>query len=328
MEQYSIKDIAKLSGVSTATVSRVINHKGKYSEQTKEKVLKIIEQTGYNIDVSAQSLRTNITHTIGILVPDIKNPFFADLVQKIENHLFNKNYSTFICDTNKKQEKEKAYLQMLEKKKVDGVIVISGSGKRSFKFESSIKKIPYICIDREPQNFNDTIFISSNHYQGAYDATTYLINKNANHLLIISDRISTSSESRLAGFKDALKQNGLKYSKANNYLLLKKDIDFDSFISKHPETNGIFAINDNLAIRVLNRAKFLHIDIPNQIQIIGFDDIPAASLVNPSLTTIAQNTKRIAKNTVDSILSSIEGQGDKGSKLLIPVKMVIRQSTK
>ena len=79
---------------------------------------------------------------------------------------------------------------------------------------------------------------------------------------------------------------------------------------------------------MLNRAKLLHIDIPNQIQIIGFDDIPAASLVNPGLTTIAQNTKRIAKNTVDSILSSIEGQGDKGSKLLIPVKMIIRQSTK
>lgn len=328
MRQYSIKDIAKLSGVSTATVSRVINKKGRYTDKTKEKVLRVIRETGYNIDGSAQSLRTNITHTIGILVPDIKNPFFANLVQKIENLLFKKNYSTFICDTDKKQAKERAYLQMLENKKVDGIIVISGSGKAGFKFESSIKNIPYICIDREPQNFNDTIFISSNHFQGAIDATNYLIKNKAKHLLIVTDHISTSSQSRLSGFITALKQNGLKYSKLNNYLKLDKDEDFDAFINKHPEIDGIFAINDNLAIRLLNRTKELNINIPNQIQIIGFDNIPAASFVTPTLTTIAQNTKRIAEMSVNSILNSIVGQGEKGSKLLIPVNLILRQSTK
>lgn len=328
MRQYSIKDIAKLSGVSTATVSRVINKKGRYTDKTKEKVLRVIRETGYNIDGSAQSLRTNITHTIGILVPDIKNPFFANLVQKIENLLFKKNYSTFICDTDKKQAKERAYLQMLENKKVDGIIVISGSGKAGFKFESSIKNIPYICIDREPQNFNDTIFISSNHFQGAIDATNYLIKNKAKHLLIVTDHISTSSQSRLRGFITALKQNGLKYSKLNNYLKLDKDEDFDAFINKHPEIDGIFAINDNLAIRLLNRTKELNINVPNQIQIIGFDNIPAASFVTPTLTTISQNTKRIAEMSVNSILNSIVGQGAKGSKLLIPVNLILRQSTK
>lgn len=328
MRQYSIKDIARLSGFSTATVSRVINNKGKYSLETKEKILKVIKETGYNIDSSAQSLRTNVTHTVGILVPDIKNPFFADLVQKIENLLFKKNYSTFICDTDKKEAKEVAYLQMLENKKVDGIIVISGSGKAGFKFESNIKNIPYICIDREPKNFNDTVFISSNHYQGAMDATNYLINKGAKKLLIVSDHVSTSSQSRLSGFKDALKLNGLKYVKSRNYLLLNKDEDFDNFIIKHPDIDGIFAINDNLAIRLLNRTKLLNISVPNQIQIIGFDDIPSASFVTPALTTIAQNTNRIAEKSVTSILSSIIGQGENGSKLYIPIKLVVRKSTK
>ncbi|MCT6892292.1 MAG: LacI family transcriptional regulator, partial [Lactobacillus sp.] len=99
MKQYSIKDIAKLCNVSTATVSRVINNNGRFSEKTRQRVLDVIKQTGYKIDNNARSLRTNITFTIGILVPDIKNPFFADLVQKIEELLFTKNYSTIICNT-------------------------------------------------------------------------------------------------------------------------------------------------------------------------------------------------------------------------------------
>ena len=175
MSQYSIKDIAKLANVSIATVSRVINSKGKYSEKTRRKVLKVIRETGYEIDSSAQSLRTNVTHTIGILVPDIKNSFFADLVQKIEEKLFEKEYSTIICNTDKNEQKEKAYLRMLENKKVDGIIVISGSYRHGFHFESLLKTIPYICIDREPADFEDTIFISSNHQLGAKEATKYFI---------------------------------------------------------------------------------------------------------------------------------------------------------
>lgn len=328
MSQYSIKDIAKLSGVSTATVSRVINNKGKYSDKTRDKVLKVIKRTGYNIDGSAQSLRTNITHTIGILVPDIKNPFFADLVQKIEEILFKKHYSTFICNTDKNEKKEKAYLQRLENKKVDGIIVISGSGKSGFRFESTIKKIPYICIDREPQNFNDTIFVSSNHYQGAWNATEYLIKHGSHHPVFLMNKISTASTDRAKGFKDCLKKHRLEFSKARNLLVLKKPDSFATFLKKNPKIDAIFASNDTLAIQTMHKIKQLKIKIPNQIQIIGFDNIPADQYVDPSLTTIAQNTGRIAQNAVRSILNSIAGKGEKGSKILLPTKLIARNSTK
>lgn len=328
MAQYSIKDIAKLSGVSTATVSRVINNKGKYSNKTKDKVLQVIKKTGYSIDGSAQSLRTNVTHTIGILVPDIKNPFFANLVQKIEEILFKKHYSTFICNTDKSEKKEKAYLQRLENKKVDGIIVISGSGKSGFRFESTIKKIPYICIDREPKDFNDTIFVSSNHYQGALDATNYLIQHGSKHPIFIFNKISTASNDRAQGFKDCLKQNGLNFSKSNNILLFKKDNDFISLFKKHSDIDGIFASNDLLAIQIMQVLKKLRLNIPKQVQIIGFDNIPSDLYVDPTLTTIAQNTKDIAHKAVTNILASINDQGEKGSKILLPTKLIIRNSTK
>lgn len=328
MKQYSIKDIAKLSGVSIATVSRVINNKGKYSQKTKEKVLSIIKKTGYEIDASARSLRTNITKTIAILVPDITNPFFADLVQKIEKLLFDKNYSIFICNTDKNVKKERTYLQRLATQKVDGIIVISGSVKKGFQFESSIKQIPYVCIDRSPQNFNDTIFISSNHYQGAIDATNFLIKKGVNHPVLVTNLISPSTTLRFQGFKDALKQNNMPFKKSKNFLSLEKDNDLINFLKRNPQIDGIFASDDNIAIRTLQILKKLSIVVPDQIQLIGFDNIPATTYVDPPITTISQNTEKIAVLTVQNILSSINGEGEKGSKILVPTKLIIRKTTK
>ena len=192
MKKYSLKDIAILSGVSVATVSRVINDNGRFSEETRQKVLKVIEETGYKMNYNAKSLRMNRSFSIGILVPDISNYFFSDVVQKIEEILFDKGYSTIICNTARSQAKETAYLKMLEGKGVDGLVVISGAEAFDFDYSSNEKHIPYICIDREPKTREDTVFISSNHYQGAFEATEELIHVGCKHpLIVMHDRKST-----------------------------------------------------------------------------------------------------------------------------------------
>lgn len=177
MKKTSIKDIAKLSGVSVATVSRVINNNGRFSEETRKKILDVIEETGYQMNFSAKSLRMNKSFSVGILVPDISNYFFSDVVQKIEEELFELGYSTIICNTGRNIEKETAYLNMLRSKLVDGIIVISGVDEFVFHYDD----IPYICIDREPLKKEKTIVISSNHYQGAFEATESLINNGCKH---------------------------------------------------------------------------------------------------------------------------------------------------
>ncbi|MBP2058680.1 LacI family transcriptional regulator [Lactobacillus colini] len=325
METYSIKDIAKLAGVSVATVSRVINNKGKYSQQTKEKVLRIIKETNYKIDTSAQSLRTNITHTIGILVPDIENSFFANLVQKIEEKLFEKHYSTFICNTDKNEKKEKAYLTMLENKKVDGIIVISGSYRQGFTFKSSLKSIPYICIDRSPKNINETVFISSNHKQGAIDATNYLLSRHSIHPAIIMEKknLSTSIKARLEGFKQTLDQRHID----SNVLYYSNNHSIKEFIDIHPYTDAFFAINDNLAITAIMTLKAMKIRIPEDIQVIGFDNIPSAKVIEPSLTTISQNIEEIAEVAVENILKRIQNFPNLGQQILIATHLVKRNST-
>lgn len=326
MSKYSIKDIAAMAGVSIATVSRVINNKGKYSEETKEKVLKIINQTGYKVDGSAQSLKTNITFTIGILVPDIKNFFFADLVQKIEEELFDKNYSTIICNTDSDEEKEKSYLRMLENKKVDGIIVISGA-KQGFRFESSLKNIPYICIDRKPADFNKTIFISSNHELGAQDAANYLLDHDVQRPAMVIRKHSPILNGRINGFRNSLEEHNIVFDRKENIFCFNGISSLTKYLSTYPETDGFFAIDDRLAIELIMALKQIGKKVPDDIQVIGFDNIPADEIISPTLTTIAQNTDKIAHYTIENILKVIKTPNESGDQILIPTTLVKRNST-
>lgn len=201
MKKISIKDIAELSGVSIATVSRVINNNGRFSNETRDKVLKVINETGYQANLSAKTLRMNKSFSIGIIVPDITNFFFAYLVEKIEEILFSKGFSTIICNTGRNHDKEKEYLKILESKSVDGLIIISGL--EQFSYENN--KIPYICIDREPIETKKSMFISSDHYNGAVLAVEHLLACNVKKpSILLHENMSTSSQKRLDGFIDTL----------------------------------------------------------------------------------------------------------------------------
>lgn len=332
MKKYSLKDIAKLSGVSVATVSRVINDNGRFSEETRQKVLNVIEETGYKMNYNAKSLRMNRSFSIGILVPDISNYFFADVVQKIEEILFDKGYSTIICNTGRSQEKETAYLKMLEGKGVDGLIVISGAEAFDFDSSPSDKHIPYICIDREPKTREDTVFISSNHYQGAFEAAEKLIDVGCKQPVIaMHNRKSTSTKERFSGFKDALKKNSVNFSPKRNLLNIDpNDQNFfkliNDFLLKNPGIDGIFCINDSIALELLLVLHQLKKDIPRDIKVIGFDDTPAAKYSVPPLSSIRQDTNKIAKVAVDNLLNLIDHPQETDKLLIIPVSLVSRQS--
>jgi len=333
MENITIKDIARLSDVSVATVSRVINNNGRFSEKTRQKVLKVIEETGYQMNYSAKSLRMKRSFTIGILVPDISNYFFADVVQQLEEQLFDLGYSTIICNTGRNAEKEQKYLTILESKSVDGIIVISGANEDGIEFNFE-KEIPYVCIDRKPKVQEDTVFISSNHYQGGFIATEELIDSGcSNLLLILHQEISSSSKERVKGFVDALKKNNLPYSDENNMFFVGTNKGeyrgrFKKFLDSHPDIDGIFTVNDNLGLQIMKFLLDMNISVPDTLKLIGFDDIPSAVYSTPTLSSIKQNTEEISKAAIQSLLKLIDDdESDKGKQIVIPVKLVERQST-
>ncbi|EAF6929021.1 LacI family transcriptional regulator, partial [Listeria monocytogenes] len=317
MKKTSIKDIAKLSGVSVATVSRVINDNGRFSEETREKVLAVIKETNYQMNFSAKSLRMNKSFSVGILVPDISNYFFSSVVQQIEAILFDQGYSTIICNTGRNLDKEMAYLNMLESKMVDGLIVISGADEFGFKYTNAENGIPYVCIDRQPKDKKDTIFISSNHYQGAFEATEALIHAGVKSpVIFMHSRQSSSAKERLKGFQDALKKNNIRYDPDVSKFTVDLQIhDYQksiiTFVNEVTTMDGIFAINDNIALELLNLLPTIGKKIPNDIKVIGFDDTPQCNYTVPKLSSVKQNIPKIAQITVDNLITIIKNPKQK-----------------
>ncbi|WP_099224389.1 LacI family DNA-binding transcriptional regulator [Listeria costaricensis] len=332
MKKTSIKDIARLSGVSVATVSRVINNNGRFSEETRQKVLQVIEETGYQMNFSAKSLRMNKSFSVGILVPDISNHFFADVVQKIEEILFEKGYSTIICNTARNFEKEQAYLKMLESKTVDGLIVISGADEFGLHLNDTEKATPYICIDREPKERDKTIFISSNHYQGAFEATEELLQNGVKTpVIVMHKRISSSSKERLKGFRDALKKNSIFEENILKLDLQAEDsgVRIEQYFKQHTEVDGVFAINDSIAMELLLALPRIGKQVPEDVKIVGFDDTPQARISHPTLSSVRQNSDLLAELAVENLLEIMNNPAfPKGLEKIVPVELVIRASSR
>ncbi|EAC8104244.1 LacI family transcriptional regulator [Listeria monocytogenes] len=333
MKKTSIKDIAKLSGVSVATVSRVINDNGRFSEETRKKVLAVIKETNYQMNFSAKSLRMNKSFSVGILVPDISNYFFSSVVQQIEAILFDQGYSTIICNTGRNLDKEMAYLNMLESKMVDGLIVISGADEFGFKYTNAENGIPYVCIDRQPKDKKDTIFISSNHYQGAFEATEALIHAGVKSpVIFMHSRQSSSAKERLKGFQDALKKNNIRYDPDVSKFTVDLQIhDYQksiiTFVNEVTTMDGIFAINDNIALELLNLLPTIGKKIPNDIKVIGFDDTPQCNYTVPKLSSVKQNIPKIAQITVDNLITIIKNPKQKKRITeIVPVELSLKDS--
>ncbi|AEO05736.1 LacI family transcriptional regulator [Listeria monocytogenes] len=333
MKKTSIKDIAKLSGVSVATVSRVINDNGRFSEETREKVLAVIKETNYQMNFSAKSLRMNKSFSVGILVPDISNYFFSSVVQQIEAILFDQGYSTIICNTGRNLDKEMAYLNMLESKMVDGLIVISGADEFGFKYTNAENGIPYVCIDRQPKDKKDTIFISSNHYQGAFEATEALIHAGVKSpVIFMHSRQSSSAKERLKGFQDALKKNNIRYDPDVSKFTVDLQIhnyqkSIITFVNEVTTMDGIFAINDNIALELLNLLPTIGKKIPNDIKVIGFDDTPQCNYTVPKLSSVKQNIPKIAQITVDNLITIIKNPKQKKRITeIVPVELSLKDS--
>lgn len=327
----SIKEIAKLSGVSTATISRVINDKGGYTKETKQRILDIIRENNYEINSIAKSLRVSKSDTIGIIVPDISNEFFSTLIKKIESYFFNENYTTIICNTDYNEEKESEYLKILENKMVDGLIIISG--QKEFSTEFLRKKIPVVCVDRKPIKNDDVVFIESDHYNGGFLATEKLIKEACKNILIIINRsFLSSSQYRLSGYKKALNKYNMDFKRENMLILdinnSKVKNSKEAVLKKYEDGitfDGIFATNDQLAIGAMEAVSELNLRIPQDVKIIGFDNDSFSKYTNPPLTTIHQNHDLIVERTCKSLIQMINGENTEKYQN-IPVKLIKRKS--
>lgn len=327
--KISIVDIAKLANVSTATVSRVINKHGGYSKATEERVLNIIDEYSFKPNSNAIGLRTNRSNSIGVIVPDITNEFFASIVHELDMFFLQHRYSVLICDSNEDPVLEDLHINDLIQKNVDGIIYISGQAEiKPFEHSSGI---PIVYVDRCPNNAE--ILIHSDNKQGGYLAAKELIEKGCLDILLVRDiRYASTIRHRKEGFLKALSESNINhtnefelsiyptYSKARTTmatLLKEKGCFFD----------GIFTTNDAMALACIHSLHDAGYKVPKDVKVVGFDNISITEFCNPSITTIKQNFKKLAYYSGKAILDLINNKKISVKDISVPVTIIKRDST-
>ena len=331
----SIKEIAELAGVSAATVSRIINKNGRFSRETEERVLHVIQQNDYVPNSNARGLRTSRARVIGIVVPDITNPHFANLVLDLEMRLFQQGYSCLICNTNESQELEKKHIQSLVAQTVSGMVLISGT--RNY---AELEDIPVVYVDRPAHTFvrsleNASVMIESDNQKGGYLATRELLDAGCRRIAILKCLTSEDDNqlARYRGYQQALKEYGLPLER--ELLLDQKAVSTRiaraailGLLDSGTQFDGIMATTDTMAAGAVLALRERGLYVPEDVLVTGFDDSALAEVCGPGLTSVRQDVGQMAELSADLILQMIEGKTPERFYYRLPVSLVRRGSTK
>ena len=323
----TLKDVAAQCGLTVTTVSRVLNNRGYISDETRAKVYAAMEELNYKPNEVARSLSKKSTNTIGVIVPHIRHPYFSEMISNIENCASKKGYKILLANSKGTNHKEKEYLDMCTSNRVAGVIVFSSSVQVS---EFANSNIPLITVERFVEN--GTAAVECDNEQGGRLAAQALIDAGCKHLLIISG-VSESqmpADDRFKGFAKVCDEQGITYKEVatsmNQYNSLDYHALLDGALKLDKDIDGIFASSDLIAAQVLQVCGKIGKKVPEDIKLIGFDDVMISKLTTPPISTIHQPIKEMAEAAVDLVIAASEGKVVP-KRTLLPVSYVEREST-
>ncbi|NOH78810.1 LacI family DNA-binding transcriptional regulator [Vibrio sp. RE86] len=329
----TMKDIAKLAGVSTSTVSHVINKSRFVSEEISERVNKAARELNYRPSALARSLKVNRTKTIGMLVTTSTNPFFGEVVKGVERSCYHQGYNLILCNTEGDNERMRGSIDTLLQKRVDGLILMCSSleGERIDVFEQ-YPDIPVVVMDWGPMLFTSDK-IQDNSLRGGYLAAKHLIDNGHKDIgCITGPLIKHQAQMRYEGYKRALIEAQLSF---HADWIVESDFEceggyeaFNRMYEKGPLPSSIFVCNDMMAMGVINAAHEKGIKIPEDLSIIGYDDIHIAKFMTPSLTTIHQPKYRLGKAAVEALLNKVEGRETDAQVVQLEPTLVSRNTIK
>lgn len=328
----TIRDIAKLAGVSTTTVSRIINKKPyAASEATTKRVLEIIEEMNYKPNPLAQGLITKKTRTIGLIIPDIVNPFFPEIARGVEDIANKMGFNVFLCNTDDDLKKEKKYINALREKYVDGIILTVASDPR-YEHIAELEKsdIPIVMMDRQVGHENGKCVFIDN-LEGGYLATKHLIELGHEKIGCITGPLKTKGAiDRYKGYEKALKESGIKIDRKlvieSNYKI-HGGVEATKLLLKQSDLTAIFACNDTMAYGAYKELKKKGYVIPEDMSIVGFDNIYLSQMLEKELTTVSQPTYKMGVAAADMLIKVIEGKRVNKKQLCFKPELIIREST-
>lgn len=323
--------MAKRAGVSISTVSLAINKQERVSEELRQRVLVAIKELNYRPNAVARSLKNKKSKVIGLIIPDIVNPFFPLMVRGVEDTAKRYGYTIILCNTDGKAEEEATYLGLFEEKCVDGFIFTSsGRMKKNLNLLKEIA-IPKVILDRRLDDLSIPT-VTVDNIQGAYLATRHLIDNGKRKILFISgpDQLQSSLD-RFHGYQNAFKENELM---VDPNLVTYGDFSFESgqkairdAITKGISFDAVFGANDMMALGAMTVLFKMGIAIPNQIEVVGYDDIYLFSLFKPALTTIRQPAYEMGSEAVKMLLRLINSKKTVIASKVFEPQLIIRESS-
>ena len=330
-KRSTLADIARAAGVSLMTVSRAINNKPGVGEDVRQAIVKLAEELGYQPNQIARSLATNFTTTVGLVVPDITNPFFAQIARGVEDTAYKQKYNIFLVNTAENPARERAALDSLWQKGVDGLILCS-SRLPDETLEIEFDRFPAVLlVNRELINpISHIITINVDDRRGAHLVIQYFRDHGRRHIAYINGPItSLSAKRRFEGYRTALEEAGIGFE-PDLVECCAPDTEGGrlataSLIARAPKIDAIYCFNDLVAVGAIQIVRELGINVPEDIAIIGVDDIPLATIIRPQITTLHVNLRQIGRLAMRTLLDTIEG-GSSATPIQIKPVLVVRES--
>lgn len=330
MVKYTIKDIARETGFSISTISRVLNNKKEgVSIESRKKIMEVVEAMNYQPNQFARGLITKKSNMLGLIVPNILNPFFPEICRGIEDKASQLGYSLIICNSDDQPKKEENYLKLLKEKQVDGILLASLNDLTKQNEDYLLtSQIPYILVDRDNEHHAPAGVYFDN-FKGGFLAGQHLIEQGHKRIACMTGPPNIlSSKRRLKGFLAAMEEFRVPVAEshilAGNYHMEEAYSLAKSFLQKN-EVTAIFTSNDLMACGVYQAAYELGISIPKDLSVIGFDNISFGEILNPKLSTIRQDTYEMGAESVNLIVQKI--QNETAQSAFFEPTLVLRDST-
>jgi DNA-binding LacI/PurR family transcriptional regulator len=326
-----MKEVAKLAGVSVATVSRVLNNKPSVSSELRSKVLEAVGELNYQRNRVARSLRVKTSQIIGLIISDIQNPFFTSIVRGVEDLAYEHSYTLLLCNSDEDPDKERLYIDTMLAERVAGVIISPVAEVDNYSSVLLEAGVPIVAMDRRMRDLDvDTVLV--NNVEGAYQAVSHLIELGHRRIGFIGGPLQTTTgRERHEGYKKALTEHGISLEQS---LLKIGDFKQDSgyqivceLLEMDDSPVAVFTANNLMTLGALNAIHEKGLSIPQDMAIVGFDDMPWAPSLDPPLTAVAQPTYELGQTAADLLLRRVADPKRPVEQICLETTLVIRESS-
>ena len=331
-KKITIRDLASAAGVSVTTVSQILNGKGnRFSKATQEKVLHLRDELGYVPDFNARNLILRSSKTIGVLVPNLNNPFFSTFIHGVDTTARKKGFIALVFGANHEEDLERFYLRQLMERSVDGFIIASASITAKT-IDDLLKPwhSPYVLFDQNGNRAGDRLEVDD--YAGGKKAAEYLVKMGHRKIVMLHPKEPTINvNNRLKGFTDGLHDAGIDFDPDRDIVSAKLTKaggyeQTDAVLAKHPTV--VFSANDEMAIGLMRGLHERGLKVPDDISVMGYDNIDFDEYVTPKLTTIEQPMHQIGEEATNMLIKRVQNPDMELQTVHLPVKLVTRDSVK